>query len=517
MEIYLIKHMFIKILSDLYLINISKLKSYLKKNVKFTLKMKLILTISFILFNLNIVNLNLFKNSAMRSKLQILLCNIYLNSNEIKELDDNIVELSKDNLMHNNLYITPEKYQKLLDEIKPKKDLVIDFLLVKMTKGDIMAGKIFEDLRNEGNIKMKEINEKEVLERVRNIVQLTDGIGSSNHAKYLAFEYMKNYDKQKYMKCGIIIDTRTSFLERTSKTRTKTKTWQSIKYYKEPQHGMIRNLKYWMKEKEHFPKVMLYGQQYPNDCNFENSATMTLVNDIDDVELKPNCYLQIIARKSDNTKETHEISIMINEKKHNVKFFVSHDKLDYNCIGWAVGLQDFMELYLYTEPRSSVYDLRAFKLYMLQYREALKSIQDKLSNSENSNSELMARIINKRKPAPSLIMSLLNDETLLDSQLVGLEDEISSSILFDICDSRLDQAVIFYGQNNKFSHAARYVSKLNTWTSKLGSSYLVTHDLNFLSDSKAQKSLYGKPKFIFCPKAVNRGAIGIKHDRIDFS
>ena len=90
-------------------------------------------------------------------------------------------------------------------------------------------------------------------------------------------------------------------------------------------------------------------------------------------------------------------------------------------------------------------------------------------------------------------------------------------MLYDICDSRLDQAVIFYGQNNKFSHAARYVSKLSSWTSKLGSSYLITHDLHFLSDSKSEKSLYGKPKFIFCPYGVNTKVLGIKHDRKDFS
>jgi hypothetical protein len=102
----------------------------------------------------------------------------------------------------------------------------------------------------------------------------------------------------------------------------------------------------------------------------------------------------------------------------------------------------------------------------------------------------------KKKPAPSLINSLLSTETpreFLDGQLTGLNNGIKQEDIEKLCQGDFNGAVIFYGQNDKMTHGARYIGELKLWTSKLGQSYLVTHNLESMSDSPTEKSLYGFP------------------------
>lgn len=480
-----------------------------------------LLSILIILLHITIVHLNLIRNMAMRSKMQSLACSLYYNYNEVQKIDESIMTIAKQNNKHNNVYVPPKEYNQLLNQIKQYREIALEFLVFKMIHGDKLAAKIYMDIKNENKKISENIDEASVLDRVRKIVAVTDGIGAGYHAKYLAYEYLKNYDKKRNNRCRInFTHTSLSFIERRSKRshmKIKTKAWESIKFYKIPLNADIRDLKHWNKEKEKFPMVIFYGETHPNDCLYENPSSKDQVDNLSEINLHPDCKLQIIGRQTDKTNDLKEIPIYIENRSHNVKFWVSQDKLEYNCIGWAVGFQDFLEIRLYTDPQQDVKDLMSFKIYLRQYREALKSIETKLQGRSRDDTEILNRIINKKKPAPSLIMSLLLDENVLEKNLVGLKDNITTEEINQICDSEMDGAVIFYGQNGELTHGARYVIELRSWTSKLGSSYLITHDLHLLDDSAFEKSLYGLPKFLYCPKSVNKEAPGVNMDRSDFS
>jgi hypothetical protein len=72
-----------------------------------------------------------------------------------------------------------------------------------------------------------------------------------------------------------------------------------------------------------------------------------------------------------------------------------------------------------------------------------------------------------------------------------------------------DGAVAFYFQNYAMTHAARYVDKIGdktikAWTSKLGQSFLVWHELNDLNEGK-----YGEPLCYALPGTIENHYISI--------
>jgi hypothetical protein len=470
-----------------------------------------------ILILITSVHLNFLKNLAMRSKMQSLACSLFYQYNEVKKIDKSINEIAKENDKHNDVYIPPEQYKEIINEMKKYKEIGLQFLVFKMMYGDKLAAKIYMDIINENKEIEKDIDEKEVLDRVRKIVDLTNGIGASHHAKYLAHEYLKNYNPKNSNRCQVnFASSGLSFLEKRSKSKLKTKAWNQIKYYKTPLNADIRNKKRWLKKNETFPMVITYGETYPSSCGYKNPTNLKEVSRLDEIELHPDCYIQIIGKQSDKYQIIKKIPVIINNKQHDVKFWISENLIDYNCIGWAVGLQDFLEIRIYTNPKRDVKTLKDFNLYLRQYREALITAEKKLGDGIEDK-EIWLRVIDKKKPEPSLIISLLKDENILDKRLVGLQDDISTLQIFEICNHNIDGAVIFYGQHGELTHGARYVKELNTWTSKLGSSYLVTHDLHLFDDGFHEKSLYGKPKFLYCTDTVRFDAPGAFKDKKDFS
>jgi len=185
---------------------------------------------------------------------------------------------------------------------------------------------------------------------------------------------------------------------------------------------------------------------------------------------------------------------------------------------------DFLNPHIYTNPPRGVSNKEELKLYLRQFKEALMAIKNENQSKRKSDmieksSTDKSSMLEKIKPAPSLMLSLMNKMEILDSDnyITGIVDDITDEQILNVCRGNLNEAVIFYGgDENRLTHAARYSSELKTWTSKLGYSYLVTHSLHLLDSTKTELSLYGAPKFIYCPNGVDNSVPGAYPDRPSF-
>jgi hypothetical protein len=127
----------------------------------------------------------------------------------------------------------------------------------------------------------------------------------------------------------------------------------------------------------------------------------------------------------------------------------------YNCIGWAIGVTKWVN------PS----DITAY-------------IKEGLSVSKAINSFLddKAKLYEK---SPANILNIVDDLSSIAKSDVELTN---------------NTVVFYFDKNNEFLHGARYVENLleteviNRWTSKLGQSILISHELD---DLRGEYSLYG--------------------------
>jgi hypothetical protein len=476
--------------------------------------------------NICYIKLGLLKNSALRVRMQSLACNLFRKYDDLKKLDVNFIKIAKDNSKHNDLDIDSKEYTEFLNKVKSFGELGNQYLVYKMLYGDKIASKVFNDIRKyqRGPPSQEELNENDVMNRIKKVVELTNGFGAENYATFQALEYLQNTSfnlKRGGCNTNILNKQEISFLERRFK-RTKYRTkdpiygWSSIKFYKFVKNARINDVPYWKKQNENFPMVIEYSKQpQSRSCIFNDQETV-LVDNLDSVQKRTNCDIQIISGSTEDTREEEIVPVNVSKNSLNVKFYVSENRLDYNCIGWSIGLQDFLNTVLYTQKSKDVLTKQHLILYLLQFSEALKFVDQNKNNKNVYN-----RILNKKKPPPSLINNLVssdNPKLYLEQHLIGLNDGINQQEIEKLCSGDFDGAVIFYGQKNKMSHGARFVKSLNLWTSKLGQSYLITHNLEQMSDSPTEKSLYGFPKFLYCPNGLSNANVpGANPNRTDFS
>jgi hypothetical protein len=495
--------------------------------------MKLIFYIIF-LAGFSYVTPGLLTNSFMRTKMQSLACNLARRYDDLKQLDVKFIKIAKDNTKHNDLEIKSSDYSDFLTRVENFKELGTQYLVYKMLYGDKLASQIYIDLKKNQNKNKEEekVDEKDILERVKKIVKMTNGIGSENFATYQAVEYLQKFPftlgKGTGCKVNLFSNYEVSLLERKitsykskyhrrfKKNKSKMKDplvgWGSIKYYEQPKNAKVTDEPYWKKKNENFPMVVEYGKQHEDDCNFSDPSNIRYVDQIESVQLKKQCDIQIISDSTADTKETEIVPInLVNSRRSpndqlnfNVKFYVSENRLDWNCIGWSVGLQDFLNTDLYTENTRKVTTRSELMLYLLQFSEAMKYVR----NNTSVKPSVYNRILSKLKyPPPSLIEELINDDNprnYLESHIIGVKNGVNQENIEKLCTGNFDGAIIFYGQDGKLTHGARYLKYFNLWTSKLGQSYLITHNLDSLSDSPSEKSLYGYPKFLYCPNGISQ-------------
>ena len=505
--------------------------------------MKFFVLIIFLLKFAMIYN-GLLKNSLVRTGMQSLACNLFRKYDDLKKLDENFIKIAKDNTKHNSLSIESSEYSALLSKLKSYDELGKQYLVYKMLFGDKLAWKFFIDIKNtkkekQAKLQLKvevKIDEKKVLERIRRIIDLTNGIGAGNYATFQAVEYLENFKLGADLsrcKPNLFTKAQMFFIEKSlnrvemkytdrmeSLSKDVLQGWIGIKFYKLPKNAFVTDEAYWKKPGENFPNVIEYGKtESGKACIFQDKEVI-MVDSIENVQKKEKCDVQIVSPATEDTRESEIVPINISylrtQDKFNVKFYVSENKLDYNCIGWSIGMQDFLNTNIYNEKSQEVRTKDELILYLLQFAEALKYI-----GKNNNFKKTYNLILLKKKPAPSLINSLLSTETpreFLDGQLTGLNNGIKQEDIEKLCQGDFNGAVIFYGQNDKMTHGARYIGELKLWTSKLGQSYLVTHNLELMSDSPTEKSLYGFPKFLYCPNGVTKSdVLGANPGRIDFS
>jgi len=495
--------------------------------------MKLIFLIIFLAV-ISYVSSELLTNSFMRTRMQSLACNLARRYDDLKQLDVKFIKIAKDNTKHNDLEIQSSDYSDFLNRVKNFKELGTQYLVYKMLYGDKLASQIFIDLKKNQNKKKEDekVDEKDILERVKKIVKMTNGIGAENFATYQAVEYLQKlpftFGKGSGCKVNLFSDNEISLLERRitsykskyqrrfkkykSKMKEEPVGWKSIKYYEQPKNAKITSESYWKKKDENFPMVVEYGKQHGHDCDFSNPSNIVYVDRIESVQLKENCDIQIISGSTDDTRETEIVPVnLVNSRRNpnnqlnfNVKFYVSENRLDWNCIGWSIGVQDFLNTDLYTENTKKVTTRGELMLYLQQFSEAFKYVRNNTSVKPN----VYNRILSKLKfPPPSLMEELINQDNprnYLESHIIGLKNGVNQENIEKLCSGNFDGAIIFYGQDGKLTHGARYLKHFNLWSSKLGQSDLITHNLESLSDSPSEKSLYGYPKFLYCPNGISQ-------------
>ena len=147
---------------------------------------------------------------------------------------------------------------------------------------------------------------------------------------------------------------------------------------------------------------------------------------------------------------------------------VSITSIAYNCIGWAVGIRDWLDPSMITalaqRNGSPVSAINMFLTMMGKtYGKSASALHDKN----------IIKIVDKLQVEPQGCTPLYPSQ------------------------STAEHDVSFYFKGDECTHAARYVNKINgtditSWTSKLGKYLLVTHTLADLSDNSATAS-YGVP------------------------
>lgn len=487
----------------------------------------------FIFLKICIIYCKLFKTLTQRTKMNNLACDLSEKYEEISELEKKYVELSNSITESNDFINLSPMYNEFIELLKKDKEMANEFLILKMFYGDKIASRLYMDLsmQVESSVKSSniELNEEDVIRRVREIASSTNGIGAKSFAQYQAIEYLKEYKlKDNKYRCDVNLEDENGNSNQGKLYRTETGVkylgWNTIKYLKFPKNPNVRNSTYWNTKWNKFPGIVRYGNTKPKDCSYVQKAS-TYVDEINQVNLYDNCDIQIIGDHTTDTEKKEVIKVKIDGKPYNIKLYVSEKILDYNCLGWAIGIMDFLNPHIFSDPPRHVKTKQELKLYLKQFKEAMSTIKKegdfrKLAVNNNSmNITDRTSILEKIKPAPSMISDLINKKGILetDNYIIGLNDDITDEQIAKVCRGNLKDAVIFYGgADGTLTHAARYSQELKTWTSKLGYSTLITHSLHLLDSIPGDISIYGAPKYVYCPNGVDNNIPGSAPKKTNF-
>ncbi|CAL7961928.1 hypothetical protein MIDIC_340023 [Alphaproteobacteria bacterium] len=153
-------------------------------------------------------------------------------------------------------------------------------------------------------------------------------------------------------------------------------------------------------------------------------------------------------------------------------FVIAEQTLEFNCIGWAIGVREFIDPNREINPH---YNAR------LAYRAAAGYNGKQLFKYDENKSDCMKAV--------SEFFEAYKDRSVLPHKQYKPADTISGP---------KDDTIAFYfisGEEGEkplegkgFTHAARYIQDVNNWvsevwTSKLGQYKLVTHGRDELNDS----------------------------------
>jgi len=472
-----------------------------------------------------------FKTISQRTKMNNLACNISEKFDEISAIEKKYLEFSSSFSESGDLTTQTPKYLEFLELLKKDKSTSEEFLIIKMFYGDEIASRFYMDLVAMFDDKKKslsdELSEDEVLSRVKDLAITTNGFGASSYAQFQALQFLKEYKlrENKYL-CDINFEDQNFNSGREKKYRTadgeKYLGWKTIKFYKSPKYPRMDE-SFWINKLNRFPAAEEYLKINSNDCKNGGDDQVNYVDELSEINLHKNCSVQIIADQTKNTEKREVVKLSIEATSFKVKFFVSETILDYNCLGWALGLMDFLNPFIYSSPPRRVRTQKELKIYLKQFKEAITAIKKWKENSiaRNATDDKFSRrssMLEKLKPGYSLINDLIENNFKVDGDdyIIGITDDITQAQITSVCKGNLNEAVIFYGSEGLLTHAARFSTELDTWTSKMGYSWLLTHSLHLLDDTQTVKSVYGKPKFVYCPNGVDINAEGSMPDRKNF-
>jgi hypothetical protein len=473
-----------------------------------------------------------FKAVPERTKMNNMACTLSEKFEEVSGLERNYTEF------YNSLSDSDEelekspKFSEFIEELKKDKVTSDEFLIIKMFYGDEIASRLYLELAKTvvetNQPASSEINEDEVFSRVKEVALMTNGIGAKSYAQYQAIQYLKEYKlRENKYRCDVSSQSENYNSEREIKLRTENGEnyvgWRTIKFYKNPKSPKIHNSNKSISRFNSFPGIIEYVKNNLNHCNYQDNPSSIYVKELSEINLYEKCEVQIIGDHTNDSEKREVVKLTIDGSKLEVKFYVSEHILDYNCLGWAIGLMDWVNPYLYTSPPRTVQTKKELKLFLKQFKEAIIAIKkwnESLKDKQPINSSISKKssILDKMKPGPSLLRNLVDNNIIIDGDdyLTGIKDDITQAQIANVCRDNLEGAVIFYGKEGHLTHAARYCSELNTWTSKMGHLFLATHSLHLLDDTATEKSVYGKPKFIYCPKGINYNAEGLMPGRSVF-
>lgn len=463
-----------------------------------------------------------FKAVPERTKMNNMACTLSEKFEEVSGLEKKYTEFYISVSDSNEEIEKSSKYLEFMEELKKDKVTSDEFLIIKMFYGDGIASRLYLDLAKtvipDYQPALGEINEQEVFSTVKEVATMTNGIGAKSYAQYQAMQYLKKYKlrNNKY-RCDVSSQNENYHSEREIKLRTENGDnylgWKTLKFFKIPKNVNTLYPNKANSKSSNFPKINEYIKNNANDCAFQDIDSITYVKELSEIKLYDTCEIQIIGDRTNNSDKREVVKLSVEGSNLEVKFFVSENILDYNCLGWAIGLMDWVNPYVYTNPPRPVSTKNDLKLFLLQFKEAIISIKIMNENASDKQSPAISKkssLLDKLKPGSSLIMNLLEKSINLDGAdyLTGINNEVTQAQIEKICKGSLIDAVIFYGKNGSLTHAARFSSELKTWTSKMGHLFLLTHSLHLLDDSLTEKSVYGIPGFVYCPNGADNNAEG---------
>jgi hypothetical protein len=134
-----------------------------------------------------------------------------------------------------------------------------------------------------------------------------------------------------------------SFIEKSETMKSNTKYEQKYIYYQNPFYYAYNEYKRFY---DSFPLLKDHIDSY--DCKevFNNKNIPPLVNKLKDVKFndkeKTSCRFQIFGPATVFDENRMKISTFTNSLLHKQNFNYYNDQIYFNCIGWAIGISEFI-------------------------------------------------------------------------------------------------------------------------------------------------------------------------------
>lgn len=477
---------------------------------------------------------NKLKTNVFNNRLDLITYFLASKPETVKNYENSYVEHSKTlNLLKDGF--DEKKSKELLSKLKaieePQTESNIQFLkmylIFRMSKGDQFAQHLYslEKDQNPSSRKSK-IDQKNFKKETEQILKITGSLNSCNYAKFSAYTILTEQNSlDKLQKYRITVkegENDSKPQNRAALTKSNSQSWNDIKFYKTPKQA----LKLMDACKDYFPKSFNHVNSNPN-CQFTTAEPVEYAGKLEDINLHPDCSVQIIGPDTNiqSISRDDEITFKVNMNNQEFMLNIYYPKDDrkpyYNCMGWAFGIEQYIGVELFMRQETvKVKNREELLLFMLQFVEAdkiSKRLKDDGSQPIFSEKYFEHDILdNKLDKTNSILMKLKENENIFadNKHLVGLKPDLTQEKVSQVC-SNLDGAILIYGSLGYLTHGARFISKLNSWTSKLGHLDLITHGIDMLN-TNTDKDYYGSPMYLYCSEEIKLDAEIVDVQKTDF-